>query len=187
MGGAREIRRKPETYDVQSTGEKMFPEQEWWIIKWCRKAKLDEDQDKTLKFGNTKLIGDLKRSGFGVLEGILTWVEGVWERIGSEKLGIKRMHARWNNFAVDRSREMESGINRTRRKMWGQGRASFSRRKLFQYVCWCMWPGRQPNMLTQERLEIIAVPKSLNRQEGMSPLHKGRRRSLIGHTVQWPL
>ena len=39
-------------------------------------------------------------------------------------------------------------------------------------------------MLTQERLEIIAVPKSLNRQEGMSPLHKGRRRAPIGHTVQ---
>lgn len=38
-------------------------------------------------------------------------------------------------------------------------------------------------MLTQERLEIIAVPKSLSKREGMDSLHKGRGRLLKGHMV----
>lgn len=42
-------------------------------------------------------------------------------------------------------------------------------------------------MLTQEILEIIAVSKSLSRQEGMGSLPKGRERPQKGHTVQLPL
>lgn len=59
------------------------------------------------------------------MEGMLTRVEGVQERMGSEKLGIESMHTLLNNLVVDGSQAMESGINRTRGKMQGQGRASF--------------------------------------------------------------
>lgn len=37
-------------------------------------------------------------------------------------------------------------------------------------------------MLIQERLEIIAVPKSLSRQERMGPLPKGRERPQKGQS-----
>lgn len=39
-------------------------------------------------------------------------------------------------------------------------------------------------MLIQGRLEIIAVPESFSRQEGMGPLLKGRERPQKGQAVQ---
>lgn len=43
----------------------------------------------------------------------------------SEKLDTESMDTLLNSTAVNGSQEMESGVNRTRRKMSGQGRASF--------------------------------------------------------------
>lgn len=52
-------------------------------------------------------------------------MEGVQERIESETLGKESILTLLNSFAVNGSQEMESGINRARRKMWGQRRALF--------------------------------------------------------------
>lgn len=65
-------------------------------------------------------------------------MERVRKRMGSEKLGIESMHTLLNNFAVDGSQEMARDINRTRRKMQGQGWASFQKENIIICLLMCV-------------------------------------------------
>lgn len=59
------------------------------------------------------------------MEDMLTPVEGVRERMRSEKLGIESMYTLLDSSAMDRSQEMASGIDRTKERCRAKGRLFF--------------------------------------------------------------